>query len=334
VPGVTICHLLTTGYCRASEHHMIKGGARRQVDVPAQAALLRHSRHGWVLFDTGYSPRMWAATERLPYRLYRRATPLRLPPNLALAEQLPQLGVAPEEVGHVILSHFHADHCGGLRDFPAARLVATREGWADVAGRREFAAVRRAFLPDLIPDDFAERATLVSGFRNAEVPRLGPAHDLFGDGSFLLVPLPGHARGQMGLFVPDTPDGPTLFVADAVFRAASIRELRPAHPLMDLIADDPRAARETLARLHAFHRARPDVRLVTGHEAPHEPVTPPWVETPASGIQARLRGLTPSGTGAAKRNLSRSRESAEADLNPGSRDFSPRRDATEGDKGS
>ena len=264
---LTACHVLTTGYCRASESHLIRGGARRTVDVPAQVALLHHATRGWLLFDAGYASRLWDATARPPYFLYRRATPLRLPPELPLAAQLPTaLGLSPADVRTVVVSHFHADHVAGLRDFPRARLVASRAAYADVAGRRGWPALRRAFLPLLMPGDFADRATLVDDFSGGpDLPHLGPTRDLFGDGTLLLVPLPGHARGQIGLYA-ETPETPTLFLADSAYRTRSVRENLPPHPLTDLFADDPRAARDTLTRLHAFHRARPDVRLVASHE--------------------------------------------------------------------
>jgi glyoxylase-like metal-dependent hydrolase (beta-lactamase superfamily II) len=262
---LTACHILDTGCCLASEHHMIAGGARNTIECHALAILLHHQTAGWILFDTGYHPRMFDATERWPYRLYRRLTPLRIAPEKAAIAQLPRFGLRPDDIGTVILSHFHADHLSGLKDFPNARILASADGYAAVNGRKGWSALRRAFLPDLMPPDFAARFQPVLRFDGLELPPLGPTHDLYGDGSLLLVPLPGHARGQMGLLAV-LPGRPHFFIADAAYLTRSIRENRPPHPLtMVTFADNGAGVRATLSKLHMLHTSRPEVVFVPTH---------------------------------------------------------------------
>jgi glyoxylase-like metal-dependent hydrolase (beta-lactamase superfamily II) len=258
------CHLLDTGYCLASERMILQGGRRQQIACHAPVALLGHPEHGWTLFDTGYAPRMLDETRRWPFSLYRQMTPLRLNPRLAVAAQLGALGLTTDDIARVVISHFHADHVAGLRDFPRAALIASRAAYEDAASRRGFRALLRGVIPALLPEDFASRATLLSDFSGPTLPALGPTHDLFGDGSLLLMPLPGHARGQIGLLAR-TERGPILLAADGCWLSRSYREQRPPHPLANLIADDPRAVRATIARLHAFAAARPDVAIVPTH---------------------------------------------------------------------
>jgi glyoxylase-like metal-dependent hydrolase (beta-lactamase superfamily II) len=260
------CHVLDTGYCLASERHLIRGGQPQTVRCHALVALLSHPTHGWLLWDTGYAPRIMDATTCWPYRLYRHATPLRLDPDLSVVQQLARFGLVPGDIQHVILSHFHADHLAGLRDFPQARIIAAREAYEDVARRRGWAALVRAFLPDLLPDDVAARTHLLpDSFADAPLPHLGPTHDLFGDGSLRLVRLPGHARGQIGLLAQIEQQGPLFFVADACYLTRSIRENRPPHPATNLFADNGRSARDTLACLHRFANEHPDVTFVPTH---------------------------------------------------------------------
>ncbi|HEX8218290.1 MAG TPA: MBL fold metallo-hydrolase [Chloroflexia bacterium] len=257
-------HVLDTGYCLASEHHIMRGGAWRKVKCHSIVGLLRHPERGWFLWDAGYAPRMLAATHRLPYRLYRLATPLRIAAELAVAAQLPRFGLTTSDIGTVVLSHFHADHVGGLRDFPGARLIATRAAYDEVRSRRGVSALRRAFIPSLLPPDFERRATLISGFDGPDLPGLGPTHDLFGDGSARLVRLPGHARGQVGMLA-NTEQGPVLFAADGCWLTRQVRERRPPHPITNLIVDDSQAVRSTIEGLHAFMQARPEVSIVPSH---------------------------------------------------------------------
>lgn len=258
------CHVLDTGYCLASEHLLLRGGSHQPIECHALVALLEHPHHGWLLWDTGYAPRMLDATQSWPFWLYRHATPLRLQPELAVVRQIERFGLAPDDIHMVIISHFHADHVAGLRDFPRARLVAWREAYAAVATRRGLAALRRAYVPALMPDDFLQRALLLDHANGPLLPALGPTHDLFADRSLLLVSLPGHARGQIGLLA-NTDRGRILFAADGAWMQRAVREQRPPHWLTNVFVDDAKAARTTLARLRAFSAACPEVALVPTH---------------------------------------------------------------------
>jgi glyoxylase-like metal-dependent hydrolase (beta-lactamase superfamily II) len=258
------CHILDTGHCLAHEHVLIQGGGRKQVACHSLAALLGHPQHGWLLWDAGYAPHMLTATQHFPYSLYRLATPLRLRPELAVAVQLPRLGLAPADVRAILISHFHADHLAGLLDFPTSRLLALPAAYRSITGLRGLPALRRAFIPSLLPPDFRQRLTLLENFTGPELPALGRTLDYYGDGSLLLVRLPGHARGQIGMLA-QTERGPIFFVADSCWLARSVTENRTVGPLGGLVADNRGQLAMTIAHLHAFAQARPDVLIVPSH---------------------------------------------------------------------
>lgn len=258
------CRVLDTGSCLAFEALVVRGGAWRVVECPSLVALIRHPREGWILWDAGYAPRLVECTRRFPARLYRTATPLRVRPEQCAAAQLARLGVGARDVRHVVLSHFHADHVAGLRDFERATLWAREDAYADVAGRSGFAALRRAFVPELLPRDFERRAQLLPAFTGTEHDGLGATLDLFGDGSLVLVDLPGHARGQFGLRAR-TESGELLFAADACWMRRGYRTRRGAHWITRLITDDDAVQAQTLERLARFAETRPDVVVVPSH---------------------------------------------------------------------
>ncbi|NTW02245.1 MAG: MBL fold metallo-hydrolase [Oscillochloris sp.] len=230
----------------------------------ALVALIGHPKHGWTLFDTGYAPRMLEVTHHLPWRLYRLATPLHIRPEQAAVRQIAGYGLAPADIGRVIISHFHADHVAGLRDFPGVPLIATAPALESIAGLRGLAALRRAHIPALLPDDLAERVCALPAFAGPPLPYLGPSHDLFGDGSLLLVALPGHARGQIGALV-QTATGPVFLAADGAWTSQAIREQRPPARITHLFVDDPQALHLTLSNLAAFAIACPEVRIIPTH---------------------------------------------------------------------
>jgi glyoxylase-like metal-dependent hydrolase (beta-lactamase superfamily II) len=259
------CHLLDTGYCTAFEPFVIQGGQWRIIECHSLVALLRHPKHGWTLWDAGYSPRLWEATRAWPYRLYRWATPLHIRPELAVVNQLSHFGLEARDIRRVIISHFHADHIAGLADFPLAEIIALREAVEAVEGLEGWQALSRAFVPTLLPDDFARRLTLLE--RPQQLPSLGglgPTLDLFGDGSACIVRLPGHARGQMGLLA-DTDRGPLCFVADACWLSESVRTGRLPNRVTNLIVDDAVQVKQTLQAIRSLAREKPDWQWIPTH---------------------------------------------------------------------
>ena len=151
-------HYLNGGYCR----HLlasVDGRTLRKVTFHAVFLAIEHPALGWIVCDTGYGTRFFEATRAWPYRLYRWATPVTLRGTAASA--LASIGVRLEEVRHVIVTHFHADHIGGLSEFPGARVYYHEDALVSLLARKPFGQTRAAFLPALVPADLARRSTVI-----------------------------------------------------------------------------------------------------------------------------------------------------------------------------
>ncbi|MFN8494749.1 MAG: MBL fold metallo-hydrolase [Caldilineaceae bacterium] len=261
--------LLATGYCTQSEHILFRDGERKTVRFPAIFALLEHPTAGPILFDTGYSERFFAETQRFPASLYRRLTPVYLRPEETAVRQLAARGIAATEVRTIIVSHFHADHVCGLADFSHARYVYFADAYTAVYRLRGLRALRAAFLPGLLPSDFAERSQPVTLSRLKPLPPdyapFEQGVDLFGDGALIAVRVPGHAAGQMGLFV-QTENGERFFlIADACWHSRAYRENVLPNPLVRLIFANWRDYCASFVQIVQFHRQHPDVRIIPSH---------------------------------------------------------------------
>jgi glyoxylase-like metal-dependent hydrolase (beta-lactamase superfamily II) len=264
--------LLVAGACRQIERVARRGGHWRPIAFPALVGVIRHPTAGVVLYDTGYRPRFHAETARLPYWLYGRATPVRCRPEETAVAQLAMAGIAPTDVSLIIMSHFHADHVGGLNDFPAARFRYLRPA-LDPAwrGRSAVANVRHGFLPGHLPADFEERSTWVEDCHRVPVAGLdgGEAFacgfDLLGDGSLIGLDLSGHTPGQLGLLLPRTQGPPVALLGDACWNIRAITDDELPHPVTRLITADPRGYRARIAALRGLASARPELRLVPSH---------------------------------------------------------------------
>ena len=246
--------VLSDGWTEAPEAIVLRGGSwRRKVRFHATAFLLEHPEAGYVLFDTGYSSRFFAETRRWPGVLYRLMTPVVLTEPRGIVSLLERRGIGAEEIRHVIMSHFHADHLGGLRDFPKAKVHCSKAAWEAVRWLRGFSAVRQGILPNLLPEDLEDRLSFVA-----------EGGDVLGDGSMKVLELPGHAKGQIGLRFQDEAGQAILLAADACWVSTAYRENRLPHPITRLL-HQWEDYRKSLQRLHDLHVAEPNLLILPTH---------------------------------------------------------------------
>lgn len=139
--------LLHCGSCTFPDFLLRRGGGFRMRRFPALVAHLHRPRHGHLLFDTGYSTHFHRATRRVPEIFYALTTPVRFDAADSAARQLAELGIEPAEVRTIVLSHLHADHVAGLRDFPAARFVLAGKRWPRCFCAPAFPPCARASSP-------------------------------------------------------------------------------------------------------------------------------------------------------------------------------------------
>jgi glyoxylase-like metal-dependent hydrolase (beta-lactamase superfamily II) len=263
-------HALRVGACRQCERIANRDGRWRLTTFPAYCALISHPTRGWMLFDTGYARRFFAATQHLPQRLYRTLLPVRLPEEEELAVQLVRYGLEPRDIGTVIISHYHADHIAGLRDFSNARFIAPRADTRGLWGARNaWRDTTHGFLPALLPDDFAARVTEAEMFPVVDLPPwMAPftyGFDLFGDRSAVAVPLPGHSAGQIGLLVADADGRAAFLVADACWSMSACRAGSLPSRLASFAHADAPAYAQTFFGLRTLSLREPSLAMLPSH---------------------------------------------------------------------
>jgi glyoxylase-like metal-dependent hydrolase (beta-lactamase superfamily II) len=247
---------LSDGYTQAPEAVVLKGGSwLREIRFLATSFLLEHPEHGCVLVDTGYSSRMLGETAKWPGRVYRWITPITLTEPGGIAACLRKIGKEPKDIRQVVVTHFHADHVGGLRDFPHAEILCSASAWAHVQALRDrpWSALRHGLLPGLLPGDLESRIRIV----DFDQP-------LFANDGLRFHSLPGHAVGQIGVEFRVGEGQEVMLVADASWLTQAIAEDRPPHAVTRLLHDGP-AYLKTLRRLHEWRSSRPDLLMVPSH---------------------------------------------------------------------
>jgi len=261
--------ILEAGYCHHPER-MVRSGATFGLGrFPANVVVIDHEKEGIILFDTGYSGDFNQVTAKMPEMLYRLITPVVIAPETTAKSRLQGMGISTRDVKHVILSHLHADHVGGVRDFPQATYHVDRPALELYRSYSKFNQVRSGFLAALLPTDFDHRVNPLdlSQFKsgNYGLGKLSFGHDLFSDGSIIIVPLPGHMKGHLGVQVQTLSGGKYLFVADAAWRNESITENILPSFVTRLIISDWGQYTKTLNELHELHHRYPELKIVPCH---------------------------------------------------------------------
>ncbi len=264
-----------SGHCYHPGFISKKGGGFKSISFPAQVAVITHEKHGVLLFDTGYSDHFFKATQRFPEKFYRWITPVNLLESDILLNQLKEEGIQKSDVKNVILSHFHADHIGGVKDFSEAKFVYHNQAYENLKALKRWPALKRGFLPALLPTDFLERShpildeqfvTSKSILSSGLDPIFDKVFDFFGDQSVFVIPLPGHEEGHTGLLVNTSDQKCYFLVADACYhRDAFEKENKLPHPLAKLIIHDFPTYKSTIQKLAELRLKKPNINIIPCH---------------------------------------------------------------------
>ncbi len=256
------------GYCTHSEQIVLNNHQRTERVFPALWALIETTPRGFTLFDTGYSEYFFQETRKFPYNIYAKLTPVSFKQTDGVREQLQQLGIKPEQIKQIILSHFHADHIAGCRDFPNARFICSQVAYNTLRGKQGLAALRHGFIPRLLPEDFTARILPLEDYPLLELSKdyepFTTGYDLYGDRSVIAVWLPGHACGQFGLMIKNTKQSYFL-ISDAAWLTQSYQELRFPHPVTKLLFNNAAQNQQTLTKIHQFSKLHPQITIVPSH---------------------------------------------------------------------
>lgn len=213
-----------------------------------QLCLLVESSQGLILVDTGLGTGDYIREPRI-LKAFKLVTIVPLNPDEAVIQQIKKLGFQPEDLRHIVLTHLHFDHAGGLPDFPWAKVHVHRmeydhclsgkiRHWVDGGYNRQVLDHN----PQLECYETAD-----SSWYNFEAIRLRLEPEMY------LIPLFGHSPGHCGVAIK-IPNGWHLHVGDA----ASFAEDAPDWIVRLVLGSHQ-------PRLREFDENHPEVKMTMGH---------------------------------------------------------------------
>lgn len=254
-------------------HHLNCGSVRRieaTYEGPAGMRAVNHcllietDSEGLVLVETGLGlDDVRNPQDTLGADWVQMAEPV-LDERETAVRQVGRLGYDPGDVRHIIVTHLDVDHCGGLPDFPAARvhvLAAELDAAMSEAPSFRYRPAHWAHRPDWVTYT-ADSGEDWFGFVSLQPRDLPPW--------IRLVPLGGHTAGHTGVAVHDG-ERWLLHCGDAYYYHRELADDPTPHPLLDLVQTRSEVHHDlrlgTQARLRELVRRHGDqVSLFSAHD--------------------------------------------------------------------
>lgn len=220
--------VLTTGHARIRPEHIGPTWkpmplwlltSRSWTDhLPVNVFVIEH-REGVVLFDTGQDRAAVTDPNYFPKRIDRfvnaRMAQVDYEPDETLEAGLSRLGYDPADVSKVIISHLHPDHVGGLKSLMRSEILISSEEWATLS--RPMPESRGVYPYHIDLPGLSWSRITPEPLADPEIKPFETGHDIYGDGSLVVLPTPGHTPGSISLLVRRPGHVPLLLVGDLTY---------------------------------------------------------------------------------------------------------------------
>jgi N-acyl homoserine lactone hydrolase len=214
-------YVFSSGALTIGKHILMDLAPQETIKVPVGFFVVMHPK-GNVLFDTGNNdkiitdPSYWGPA-------FQRLSPVNTP-DMAIDTQLAKIGLKPDDIKYVVVSHLHLDHGGNVAKFPSSTLVVQKD------------EIRTAFWPEpgmaraYIPGDVAPlRSDVGEAMPNKyKMIQLNGDMDIFGDNSVVVKRWVGHTPGSQMMVVRLPKTGTIILTGDnAYFRENVEKNILP-----------------------------------------------------------------------------------------------------------
>jgi len=271
-PSTVRFAIVKTASLQTHEWLLFAGGRFEPAETAFSAFLVQHGDDQF-LFDSGLGSQVdaqYAADmpgwNKLFFRYDKPVRPAK--------DQLAEAGIKP--VTRIVVSHSHWDHLSGLSDFPQAEV------WLAAAEHERIKEPSHS-----VGGVWPSQVEGVTAWKDIEFN--GPAfegfaasHDMYGDGRAVLVPMPGHTPGSIGLFVTVDSGQRYFFVGDVVWNAGALKDGAPKYWAARWLVDqDVEQTQVAIELIRAAMARDPKLVVIPAHDAKAQAALghfPTWVQ--------------------------------------------------------
>ena len=235
----TRIHVLRTGEVRVSPYlpfggddcSIIKASGvttpkSKWIWLPVFSFLIEHPK-GKILFDTGWHREMSpdgvfdkkAQIKSLGSWFLHQINQGRIAPGEAINEHLERMGIKTSELDYVLISHLDCDHANGLKQVADAKHILVSKAEMEGTTRKNF-QIRIRFQRR-----WWEGVNLQTFDWNGSEGPVGKSYDVLGDGSLVMVNIPGHSEGLCALKIKNDEGRYVLLFADGGYATKSWRDM-------------------------------------------------------------------------------------------------------------
>lgn len=248
---------LPTGSMESKAFFAFRGGGYGDKRDFTMTAFLVHHPKGDLLFDAGFGRKLEEHTKTMPWLMRQITTYTGGHP---VGDQMASSGYRTDNLAGVVLTHAHWDHVSGLDSLPPNVSV-----WVSHA--------ERSFISSRTP-----MTALINSFENVNYkeyrfdggPYLGfpSSFDVWGDGSIVLVPAPGHTPGSIIVFINLPSGNRYALLGDLVWQSEGV-DLPAERPWLSrrLVRESDDEVRENITRIAAIHKRFPEIRMIPAHDS-------------------------------------------------------------------
>lgn len=235
----------------------VKAGLKdRQESIQIYSYLIDHPVHGSYFVDSGISHAVRSdplGFLGFPLNLFVRTEKLKFSETTA---EILERHAKHKSLRGVFLTHMHMDHLLGMPDFSSDIPIFVG------AGELATSSFKNRIFRSVIDKLLVGKAPLRElGFRVVSASMGAEVIDYFGDGSFFIVPAPGHTAGSL-VFVAATPQGPVLLTGDSCHTSFGWRNgVEPGS-----YSESQQENAEVLQYLKSLSARHPSMTVYLGHQ--------------------------------------------------------------------
>lgn len=227
--------------------------------------------HGKLLVDTGWRREMSpngvfdrkAQIKELCTPMLYRVNFGVLPLGQAADEQLAEMGVRPEDIDHVLITHLDCDHVCGLRAFQNAKNVMVSKADLDHIRKEPKGIVR-------FRKEWWKGVDLKTFDWNGTEGPAGHSYDVFGDGSVVMINIPGHSAGLCAVKLTGKDGRFVLLAGDGGYARKSWEQM-----ITSGISEDKKAQKKSLSWIKEMSEVPNCIAVLASHD---QDVTPHVIE--------------------------------------------------------